>query len=692
MLKVLVLVALWCACQAQEAKDVEGLKKTVNSLARQMMLQQLFVEERIRSDGDSGIKQTRHSRDGTKSYFSTSFTDSRIAAIHDHTNNIRTVGMGEFIAVLNGVEFRTRHNDYRLLMPSKTKKTFHSVDPIPFPDVPPAVLAKKTVNEQVIEMREWFKAWKNQNFKVRDYRKFFKPVMCYLEGAWTKSSKSINEPFFSDRHFIDASSWFDLQEKIRFTSYTGRKSNAENYAYLPVKIMNMMNGTIPEFAQWNYRIVCSPVNKDIPLKRLRVVDDLAARVSNNKKTMKEHSESRAARFQINPFPYPNWPKTDRPIKRGFVDSIMEEIPGKDNFGANLVDDSFGLTSATFTNVSVPLNAAYYHRWFRVMRRDAMGVNVRARGYADNNVYMAMTTQPNVAPMRVTDCKMSGKGKARKRTCKTYEQRWTYAIPLEVIYLTPLYNWNPYDLEYKGEANRPLGRTVNMPAVKGGQMRNGGLTKQTAYNGINSRVYYKTPAEFFNGNEVNKDRADTAKGVAGVLDRNGEVRSVVASGTRIYLRNIPGIGTMRTRYPIMPVHVEGSPIWKELDALKDVVLEQKKFLKLYRTPPVNGGSTGPKPTGPPAPKGVTLTMAYTVKNPPGEHTHTVFLSGEEVKSLNAGKAVTVDTTEESGHSHNLVLRQSNPNVTTGAKYYYVTCDGKKVCWDAHGSAMKVVKKL
>ena len=37
-----------------------------------------------------------------------------MAAMHDHANNIRTIGMGEFVGVLNGVEFRTRHNDYRL--------------------------------------------------------------------------------------------------------------------------------------------------------------------------------------------------------------------------------------------------------------------------------------------------------------------------------------------------------------------------------------------------------------------------------------------------------------------------------------------------------------------------------------------------------------------------------------------------
>lgn len=34
-----------------------SLQKTIGAVARQLMLQQLFVEERIRSDGHSGIKQ-----------------------------------------------------------------------------------------------------------------------------------------------------------------------------------------------------------------------------------------------------------------------------------------------------------------------------------------------------------------------------------------------------------------------------------------------------------------------------------------------------------------------------------------------------------------------------------------------------------------------------------------------------------
>lgn len=63
----------------------------------------------------------------------------RVAAIHDHANTDRTIGMGELVAVLNGIEFRTRHNDYKLKMPSRRMKTYGATDTIPLPQVPPEV-------------------------------------------------------------------------------------------------------------------------------------------------------------------------------------------------------------------------------------------------------------------------------------------------------------------------------------------------------------------------------------------------------------------------------------------------------------------------------------------------------------------------------------------------------------------------
>ena len=105
-----------------------------------VMLQQMFAEEKIRSDADSGVKQVRHAETGSRPYNTATHTSSRrVVSIHDHSNNIRTVGMGEFVGILNGVEFRTRHNDYRLYMASTNSTDYHATDLIPFPDVPPEV-------------------------------------------------------------------------------------------------------------------------------------------------------------------------------------------------------------------------------------------------------------------------------------------------------------------------------------------------------------------------------------------------------------------------------------------------------------------------------------------------------------------------------------------------------------------------
>ena len=60
--------------------------------------------------------------------------------IHNHNNYPDTIGLGELVAVLNGVEFRTRHNDYRLKMPSVNSMNYGSTASIPKPGVPPQVL------------------------------------------------------------------------------------------------------------------------------------------------------------------------------------------------------------------------------------------------------------------------------------------------------------------------------------------------------------------------------------------------------------------------------------------------------------------------------------------------------------------------------------------------------------------------
>ena len=54
------------------SRKIAKIQNSVTALYRQVMLQQLFLEERIRSDGDSGVKQVRLQTDGTRNYYSDS--------------------------------------------------------------------------------------------------------------------------------------------------------------------------------------------------------------------------------------------------------------------------------------------------------------------------------------------------------------------------------------------------------------------------------------------------------------------------------------------------------------------------------------------------------------------------------------------------------------------------------------------
>ena len=208
----------------------------------------------------------------------------------------------------------------------------------------------------------------------------------------------------------------------------------------------------------------------------------------------------------------------------------------------------------------------------------MGEKVAHTGFADRNLFVAETTQPRVAPMSVKSCRTTSSPRGRK-SCVMYTKRVSYAVPLEVVFLTPLHSWNPFRLQYKGDNLSPLGRTV----LANG--RKGKVTQDGAFNGTNSRHFYQTPVQFFrSGREVNSDPADTVRGVVGVLDPDGQVRSVVASGVRIFLPEIKGLGVLRTRYPIMPVYAEGSTVWKELEALREVVMNMQEYAKYFRKEP------------------------------------------------------------------------------------------------------------
>ncbi|KAK7100199.1 uncharacterized protein [Littorina saxatilis] len=658
-----LIAAILIAPVACQEDRLERLEEVTRLLSRQLMLQQLYVDEKSRSDGDSGIKQIRVGRDGTKPFYTAAFAERAMASMHDHSDLLRTSGMGEFIAVLNGIEFRTRHNDYKLVMPSTTSGAYHVTEDIPFPEVPPEVEAFKNLDLKIIEMRQWFQAWQNRDRSQRDYRKYFKPILCYLEGAWSTDVTAMDEPFDSDRHRIEAFSWKELQENIRFTSYTGDKNTFENYAYLPNTIMNVTEDGSPVFAQWNYRILCHPIKTHIKLTDFKPVDMLPTRILTGS-TYDAYANKRGARFSLNP------DDGDREVKWDLLDKIMREIPGKDNYMARIKDEVYGLRKMdVFTNK--PLNTAFYHRWYKTEETGANGQETSRRGFADRNLFMAETTQDHVAPVTYEQCLHPRK--LQNRDCTTVVKRFSYAIPLEIIWLTPLNKWNPFNIKYKGDAKTSLAESVKADG------RHGGRTSDKAYNGTHSKCYYITPAEFFDGKEVGSDAADTTRGSVGVLDRKGGVRLVKASGVRIFLPEIQGLGVLRTRYPIMPVYAEGSPIWKELEALREVVMNMNKYKKYFKSVPPFAPADPATLEQEEEDDKVVLRLSESNPEPVGLHDHTLSLSVMEYKQLTMkSRSLDLVTSMENGHSHAVTV---DFDETTG-KFRITQCDERYRCFDGH----------
>eukprot|EP01064_Diplonema_japonicum_P023961 TRINITY_DN343_c1_g1_i2.p1 TRINITY_DN343_c1_g1~~TRINITY_DN343_c1_g1_i2.p1 ORF type:complete len:593 (+),score=117.56 TRINITY_DN343_c1_g1_i2:929-2707(+) len=400
--------------QIPDSASVDRLKGAVAAMGRQLISYETRIQQRVREQGQSGVTFVRSYGQGSHAYHSNSFTGGGAIGMHNHANTRHTMGMGEFGAVLNGVQFTTRHNDYSLLEPNNnlTVAEFTSSWPpkakgIDFPEVPPSVTAAGNTNAQAAEMREYFRAFHTQNVTHRDFRDYFKPVLCYLEGAWVEAHNDVAEPFASERHHVDADSWSDLNDKNNFLFQNGQKNNRENLPYLPSAIRSMLeNGDEtfePRLAQWFYRISCKPMNQHISTKRFRARNDLHVQLRFSKPaTRKETAKTKHAVFDLNPTKESKW-KEDAPWPKGltnyeFIDSLMEQVSGFDGPNGDLVDTSFGSTCGEYKG-SQALNTAKYSRYYSMLEKDAMGRTEKKRAFNDY-MFAAQTTHKKVNPQKV----------------------------------------------------------------------------------------------------------------------------------------------------------------------------------------------------------------------------------------------------------------------------------------------------
>ncbi|GFR63070.1 hypothetical protein ElyMa_003595000 [Elysia marginata] len=120
-------------------------------------------------------------------------------------------------------------------------------------------------------MAEYFRAFKSQNTSHRDYRPYFRPVFCYLEGAWM-SDPDMDRPenwFPTDKIFFGAETWSELHDRARAEFVTGTRDRQGRSAYLPSIITHIAPSGEPVYAQWNFRPMCQPIADDLPTTYLR---------------------------------------------------------------------------------------------------------------------------------------------------------------------------------------------------------------------------------------------------------------------------------------------------------------------------------------------------------------------------------------------------------------------------------------
>ncbi|GFO42568.1 hypothetical protein PoB_006907300 [Plakobranchus ocellatus] len=75
-------------------EQISNLEQIVDSMAHQLMQQQTFVEERIRSEGMSGIKALRHTHEGTLPEFGDTHIGYNALNLGDRVNTDRKLGIG----------------------------------------------------------------------------------------------------------------------------------------------------------------------------------------------------------------------------------------------------------------------------------------------------------------------------------------------------------------------------------------------------------------------------------------------------------------------------------------------------------------------------------------------------------------------------------------------------------------------
>ena len=126
---------------------------------------------------------------------------------------------------------------------------------------------------------------------------------------------------------------------------------------------------------------------------------------------------------------------------------MEEITGKNNDNSFIDGQGFDNLLLYSANPGKPaktkLEASRYHRSYKLGQADAMGVENTQRSFSDR-LYVAVTNKDQVVGLTLKYLS--------EKVEKELSIKVSYAFPLEVVFMTPLANWNPYNIPHKTDCS------------------------------------------------------------------------------------------------------------------------------------------------------------------------------------------------------------------------------------------------
>ena len=505
-----------------------------------------------RGYGQSGIKCLRHYRGGgDAAWHRPSAVSFAALGAHNHPNYPMMCGMPELNAVINGYEVTTRHIDYRIVHGLAGGGYLEVDDAVP-PAVPPSVLAQRTAEGEIAEMAHYLRAFALKDDAIRDYADHFDTYLSVLE-VWLEdlSGDALSDTFPSFRHRVSQESHRAMTDDYAAMLATGIKPRFENNDLKPTVVRVMRRDGRPQFATLRYRVTAVRLGtyRDWPAHLMTApVDDPATRLRFGRNDA-EIEQTRLGRFRV------VHGLDDRSLAAreapGLLDAIMARMPGLDGPQA-LIEESYSDTDNRGQPYSRDLlafdgenrlNGGFYNRFYGVSGRGAAGRWQYRFGFNDPMLYRAATTRQEVTVL-------PGLGGGH---------RMSWAIPLELVVASPLGSFNPHDVAIRDD--KPQGT---------------GATRATALShAARKRSFYLTPADLFEDGRA-KDLADTDSPVW-VRCGDGQGRRMRGSG--IYLFTPPlanalagGAPAARMRWPIAPVHHEGSFEFGHFEARRCETLE------------------------------------------------------------------------------------------------------------------------